>query len=258
MNSIAIVTGASSGIGREIVKMIDRDYPTIDEVWVVARREERLIELDKEVFIKLKILPLDLMIPESIEMLKEELATTDSTVALLVNAAGYGKFGEIGSLPLVEEIGMIRLNVEAMTAVTSTVLPYIKTGGKIIQIASTAGFAPQPMFGIYAATKAYVLSYSRALHEELRQRNISVTAVCPGPVNTEFFDVAETTTSVPFMQLLPKTNPKDEARHALKDSRKGKPVSTYGPISTGFRIASKLLPVGLVLLATRAYMKDRS
>lgn len=256
MRSIAIVTGTSSGIGREIVKRIDRDYPTIDEVWVVARREERLTELAKETFIKLKILTLDLALPESIDTLKAELETTKSNVKLLVNAAGYGKFGKIGELPLAEEIGMVRLNVEAMTAVTSTVLPHIQSGGKIIQIASSAAFAPQPNFGIYAATKAYVLSYSQALNEELRGKNISVTAVCPGPVETEFFDVAETTNRVPFMDTLPKTNPKDEARHALKDSQKGKAVSTYGPVATGFRIAGKLLPVGIILLATRYYMKD--
>lgn len=256
MRSIAIVTGASSGIGREIVKRIDRDYPTIDEVWVVARREERLTELVKETFIKLKILTLDLALPESIETLKAELETTKSNVKLLVNAAGYGKFGKIGELPLAEEIGMVRLNVEAMTAVTSTVLPHIQVGGKIIQIASAAAFAPQPNFGIYAATKAYVLSYSRALNEELRGKNITVTAVCPGPVKTEFFDVATTTNRVSFMDALPKTNPKDEARHALKDSQKGKAVSTYGAVATGFRIAGKLLPVGIILLATRYYMKD--
>ncbi|WP_112180198.1 SDR family NAD(P)-dependent oxidoreductase [Paraliobacillus zengyii] len=256
MGSIAIVTGASSGIGREIVKRIDRDYPAIEEVWVVARREDRLVELAKEVFIKLKILPLDVARPESIETLKTELEITKSNVKLLVNAAGYGKFGKIGSLPLDEEVGMVRLNVEAMTAVTSTVLPYILSGGKIIQIASSAAFAPQPNFGIYAATKAFVLSYSRALNEELREKNITVTAVCPGPVKTEFFDVAETSNQISFMDVLPKTNPKDEARHALKDSQKGKAISTYGSVAKGFRIASKLLPVGVILLATRYYMKD--
>lgn len=258
MSSIAIVTGASSGIGKEIVKTIDREYAKIDEVWVVARREDRLTELAADVFVPLKIIALDLAIPASIDVLKDKLAASKPNVKLLVNAAGYGKFGRVGGLPLEEEVGMVRLNCEAMTAITSTVLPYIPRGGKIIQIASSAGFAPQPNFGIYAATKAYVISYSRALHEELRERNITVTAVCPGPVKTEFFDVAESMTSVPFMSNLPKTDPKSEAKHALKDSRKGKPVSTYGPVAKGFRIATKLLPVGLLLLASRAYMKDKA
>ncbi len=255
MNRVVIVTGASSGIGREIVKTIDRDYPNIDEVWVIARRKDRLTQLSEEVFIKLKMLDLDLLQSESISDLEATLANEKPNVTLLVNAAGYGKFGKIGELPLEAELGMVKLNCEAMTAVTSVVLPYMKSGAKIIQIASSAAFAPQPNFGIYAATKAYVLSYSRALHEELRGRDISVTAACPGPVKTEFFDVAGESTRHSVIANLPKTTPEEEAIHVLRASRKGKSVSTNGPVATGFRIATKLLPVGVLLLAMRAVNK---
>lgn len=258
MHQIAIVTGASSGIGREMVKIIDREYPMIDEIWVVARREERLNQLADETFTKLKRMVLDLSQPKSVEQLEKALAATNAQVKLLINAAGYGKFGKVGEIPRDQELGMIKLNCEAMTAITGMVLPYIQSGGQIIQIASSAAFSPMPSMAVYAATKAYVLSYSRALNEELKPRNISVTAVCPGPVKTEFFDVAESHADFPLISLLPQTSAKREARHALNDSRKGKAVSTYGPLAKGFRVASKVVPAGLVLWAMGSYLKNKS
>ncbi|SEO79474.1 hypothetical protein SAMN04488134_11329 [Amphibacillus marinus] len=249
--NIAIVTGASSGIGRELVKLIDQEYASLDEIWVVARREERLTELQNEVLVKLVPCGLDLMRVSSYDELREKLDEHKPNVKLLANAAGYGKFGKIGQLSLDDELGMVRLNCEALTAVTSIVLPYIQPGGRIIQIASSAGFAPQPNFGIYAATKAYVISYSRALNEELRDRHIIVTAACPGPVETEFFDVAGESDRSSMIAGLPRTTPEQEARHVLAASRNGKAISTKGPVASGFRFLAKALPVGALLLAMR-------
>ncbi|MFT8871651.1 MAG: SDR family NAD(P)-dependent oxidoreductase [Sporolactobacillus sp.] len=258
MRNIAIITGASSGIGRAMVKEISRSDHSIEEVWLIARRGDEMKTLAGELAGPVRVMVLDLRQPESFTELASALAAGRPVVRWLVNAAGYGKFAAVGDLPLTEELGMIRLNCEALTAVTSLCLPYMPVGAHIIQIASAAAFAPQPRFGIYAATKAYVLSFSRALNEELRARCISVTAVCPGPVDTAFFQTAGSSNKGRLARFIPKSSAEAEARHALKDSRRRRSVSTYGPVATGFRVAAKLLPAALLLLAGRGMLRRAS
>ena len=188
---IAIVTGASSGMGREaVIQLADRFGGGLGEIWAVARRADRLEELRSQVPVPLRILPLDLQKPDALEQLGWQLKQQKPDVKILVNAAGYGKTGTVGSIAGEEETGMVRLNCEALCGVTSAVLPYMSRESRIIQFASAAAFLPQPGFAVYAATKAFVLSYSQALNSELKPRGITVTAVCPGPVATEFFQVA--------------------------------------------------------------------
>lgn len=187
---IAIVTGASSGMGREMVFRLADRYGGFQEIWVIGRRKERLDALDGKVPVKLRKFPLDLTKKEDLEILAAALAEKKPEVRFLVNAAGFGITGPVGSFPEEEAASMVRLNCEGLTAVTELVLPYIPDNSRILQFASAAAFMPQPGFAVYAATKAYVLSYSRALGEELRRRRIFVTAVCPGPVDTEFFGKA--------------------------------------------------------------------
>ena len=165
----------------------------------------------------------------------------------LVNASGYGKIGPVERLSLEEETGMVALNCQALCAVTRLVLPYMARKGRIIQFASAAAFLPQPDFAVYAATKSFVLSYSRALNSELKPREICVTAVCPGPVKTEFFDIAETTGSIPLYKRLVMAKPEKVAALALRDSMMGKTVSVYGPLMKAFWLISKILPHGLLL-----------
>lgn len=107
-------------------------------------------------------------------------------VKFLVNAAGFGKIGNVCDLPEKDQSGMVQVNCTALTAVTTMVLPFMPQNSRILQFASSAAFLPQPGFAVYAASKAYVLSYSRALNRELKGRKIFVTAICPGPVRTEF------------------------------------------------------------------------
>lgn len=145
-----------------------------------------------------------------------------ANVKLLVNASGFGKIGTVGNLPLDDETGMVELNCEALCAVTHMVLPYMSENSRILQFASAASFLPQPGFAIYAATKAFVLSYSRALREELRPRRIGVTAVCPGPVKTEFFDIAETTGEIPLYKRLVMADPHKVVKLAIRDCMVGK------------------------------------
>lgn len=244
---IAIVTGASSGMGREtIIQLADR-FSGIEEIWAVARRLERLEELRTQLPVPLRIFPLDLSRKESLDTLREALEQERPQVRVLVNAAGFGKIGSVGSLELQDETGMVHLNCEALCAVTHLVLPYIPDHSRIIQYASSAAFLPQPKFAVYAATKSFVLSYSRALNSELRHRDIAVTAVCPGPVRTEFFDIAETTGKIPLYKQLTMADPKKVVSLAIRDSMMGKSVSVYGPVMKAFRALSKVVPHEVLL-----------
>ena len=244
---IAIVTGASSGMGREtIIQLADR-FGGIEEIWAIARREERLEELRSQLPVPLRIFPLDLCKREALDTLKEALEQEQPQVRILVNAAGFGKIGTVGDLALEDETGMVQLNCEALCAVTHLVLPYIPDHSRIIQYASSAAFLPQPKFAIYAATKAFVLSYSRALNAELRSRDIVVTAVCPGPVKTEFFDIAETTGKIPLYKRLTMANPRKVVQLAIRDSMMGKSVSVYGPVMKAFWLLSKVVPHEVLL-----------
>ena len=247
---IAVVTGATSGMGREMVLQLSDHFP-FDEVWVIGRRMERLKELQKQTRITLRPFCLDLTRKEDLLSLEQALKESGGEVKFLVNAAGYGKIGPVGTASFEEEMGMVRLNCESLCAVTRMVLPYMPHNSRIIQFASAAAFLPQPDFAVYAATKSFVLSYSKALGEELRDRDIYVTAVCPGPVKTEFFDLAETTGQIPLYKRLVMANSRHVVRKALNDSILGRPVSVYGLTMKAFRLLSKIAPHSLLLSIMR-------
>lgn len=244
---IAVITGASSGMGREMALQIADRFSKIEEIWLIARRKERLEELKGRLPARIRCFGMDITSEEQRNKLKEALEQEKPDVKILVNSAGYGKIGKIGELTLEEECGMIRLNCEALCAITHMVLPYMRKNSRIIQLASSAAFLPQPGFGIYAATKAFVLSYSRALGAELKGKNIYVTAVCPGPVDTEFFGIAETTGSISLYKKLVMANPRKVVSKALRDSGAGKQISVYGLSMNGFRILAKVFPHGPII-----------
>lgn len=244
---IAIVTGASSGMGREAVIQIADRFRGIEEIWMVARRKERLEELDGRVPVKLRSFCLDVTDKEDLNLLEQALREEKPDVKFLVNSAGFGKIGYVGELDLESETGMIRLNCEALIAVTHMVLPFLSINSRILQFASSAAFLPQPKFAIYAATKSFVLSYSRALNTELKGRNICVTAVCPGPVNTEFFDIAETTGQISLYKRLMMADAGNVVKLALRDSMMGKSLSIYGLYMNVFYVLSKILPHSWIL-----------
>lgn len=244
---IAIVTGASSGMGRETAVQLADRFAGFGEIWLVARRMERLTELENKLPVPVKKFAIDLTDEAQLSVLSEALKKEQPDVKILVNASGYGKIGSVGKVALNEEMGMVRLNCEALCAVTHMVLPYMSKNSRIIQYASSASFLPQPGFAVYAATKAFVLSYSRALGEELKKRGIYVTAVCPGPVKTEFFDIAETTGRIPLYKRLTMADPVKVVKLAVRDSLMGKPVSVYGFAMKAFRVMCKIVPHSLIL-----------
>lgn len=239
---IAIITGASSGMGREMAVEIADRFSKIEEIWLIARRKERLEKLEVHLPARIRCFGMDITCEKQREKLKEALEQEKPDVKILVNSAGFGKIGKIGEIDMETECGMIRLNCEALCAITHMVLPYMRKNSRIIQLASSAAFLPQPKFAVYAATKSFVLSYSMALGAELKKKGICVTAVCPGPVDTEFFEIAETVSSVPLYKKLVMADPRKVVSKALRDSAGGKAVSVYGLAMNGFRILAKVFP----------------
>jgi len=169
----------------------------------------------------------------------------DPEVKTLVNAAGFGLFGNFADLPLEEQLNMMELNNKALVAMTYATLPYMYEGGEIYEFASIAAMQPIPFLNIYAATKAFALSFSRALNRELADRGIKVMAICPCWVETEFFDRANRYAQIPYYSKI--WNPRDVVRTAIRDMRKGKDVSVHGATIQAQYLLSKLAPHKLVM-----------
>ena len=246
--NIAIITGASSGMGRDFVYQIAKKTRTLDEIWVIARRKDRLEELSVSVTnVKIRSIPIDITDKNELDKLGRLLQDKKPTIRILVNSAGYGMIGKFAEIPD-DNIGMCNLNCVALTGILNMCIPYMnQKRGNIINLASSAGFLPQPSFAVYAATKAYVLSLSIALGRELANTGIKVTAVCPGPVSTEFFGRAETYHQVKLYKKLFYANSSKVVALALRDSTKGKPVSVYGVTFKGFRLLCKILPQSFII-----------
>lgn len=248
---IAVVTGASSGIGREFVRQIAVKYRTIEEIWVIARRADRLLELKHELETeKVRIRPIvcDVADNDAINKYRDMLSELKPSVRMLVNAAGYGTIGRFEEITEQDNTGMCEVNCTALTRMISITLPYMNCErSNIINIASSAAFVPQPSFAVYAATKSYVLSLSTALNKELRGRGIAVTAVCPGPVDTEFFDIAERQHSVKLYKKIFRAKAPDVVRLALKDAYHSSHISVYSFTMKAFRVLCKLLPHNFVV-----------
>ncbi len=186
---IAIVTGASSGMGREFLLRIDKEYK-LDQIWAIARNKERLDQLQNWATTPIRTFSLDLTDPASIDVIAAALGEEQPWVQLLINCSGFGKFGTFESIDQRDNTGMIDLNCRSYVAMTQTVLPYMNRRGIILNVDSMSAFMPLPHVAIYAATKAFVLSWSRALNVELRPRGIRSIAFCPYWVMTSFFDRA--------------------------------------------------------------------
>ncbi len=242
---IAVITGASSGMGREFVRQLSSEEK-FDEIWVIARRLDRLEELKAEIGENIRPIALDLTKQDSINEYKEMLESVNPEVAVLVNAGGYGKFDAFERLTLEEQLGMIDLNAKALTAMTYVTLPYLKRGSRVYQMGSLSSFQPVPYIGVYGATKSYVLSFTRAINAELRHTGIKMMAVCPGWVKTEFFDRAVVDEGVITYYNQFFTSEQVVTR-AIKDMKKGKDVSVCGPMIRAQVLLTKLLPHRLVM-----------
>ena len=241
---IAVITGASSGMGREFVYALDRDEE-FDELWVIARREQRLLELKEKCRAKIRPIVLDLQTRESFALYRQLLEQEKPEIAVLVNAAGFGLFGAFMDIDMDRQLDIIDLNSRALTAMCYMSVPYMKKGSRIYNMGSMSSWQPVPYINVYGASKAYVLNFSRALGVELKDRGIRVMAVCPGWITTEFFDHAihDDTISY-FNRYYP---PEQVIEKALKDMKKGKNASVLGFPERVQVLLVKLLPVGFVM-----------
>ncbi len=241
---IAVITGASSGMGREFVNAIDREYE-LDELWVIARRAERLEELKENCKTPVRALSWDLTNPDSFGQYQKLLEEEKPEIRLLVNAAGYGLFGTFEEMELNNQLGIIDLNDKALTAFCLMSLPYMKNGDEIINMGSNSSWQPVPYLTVYAASKAYVLSFSRALGRELKNRGIHVMCVCPGWIKTEFMDRAVHDNTISYYDRW--YTAKEVIDQAMADLKKKKKVSILGaPVRRQVRLV-KHLPTDLVM-----------
>lgn len=244
----AIITGASSGLGKEYAAAVSRIRTDIEEIWLIARREDKLSETAAELDCKTRILPLDITSDDSLNQYKSLLKQENPEVALLINNAGFGRLGRFDKLSAAENAGMVRLNCEALTAVTSITLPFMKRGTEIINSCSIAAFAPNTRMAVYSSTKAYVLSLSKALRSELKPLGINVLAVCPGPMDTEFLPTAGIAPgSSRTFDMLPRVKPKVMAEKSLKASKHRKSVYTNLLFYKFYRVIAKVLPHSIVM-----------
>ncbi|MCR5663254.1 MAG: SDR family NAD(P)-dependent oxidoreductase [Oscillospiraceae bacterium] len=241
---IAVVTGASAGIGREFVLALDRQE-SFDEIWVVARRKERLEELRAECRNPVRPVALDLSDLDSVEEYRALLEREKPHVHILVNAAGCGVFGLFAEKELQKQLDSAKLNALALTAMCHASLPYMEKGDSIVNMGSNSAWQPVPVQAVYGASKSYVLSFSRALWRELRPRGIHVMCVCPGWIKTEFQQHAQHDAYIRYVDRW--YGPEEVAAQALRDLKKKKLVSILGhPVRRQVRLV-KFLPVRLVM-----------
>ena len=234
MKKIAIITGASSGMGKDFAIQMAQDYQylNIDEIWLIARRLDRLTETAEKIAKingapKAKPLSIDISGKDGALRFKalldaEKSISSDFEITVLVNNAGFGTYGPFEETPVEKEMEMIELNCTSLTGITGYSLPYMNENSFIINTASMAAFAPLGNFAVYGGTKAYVLSYSLALAAELKPRGISVCALCPGSVSTEFANVASNGAR---KEVLHGFSSEKTVRHCLKKAFSGKHIA---------------------------------
>ena len=243
----AVITGASSGLGIELALAAEKKFPDIECFWLVARRVDRLQETADRLGCKTLLISADLSSDEGLNEYRAALEREKPDVRLLVNNAGLGFLGDVAESDPGEQARMIDVNVRALTVMTTVTLPYMGRGAMIVNTSSIASFCPNPRMTVYSSTKAFVTSFTRGLAEELRPRGISVTAVCPGPMDTEFISVARITGNSKAFNALPYCDPKKVAEGTMDAAAVGRVVYTPQAFYKFYRFVAKLLPHSLVV-----------
>ncbi len=248
-DTTVVITGASSGIGSELARgLARRGFPLL----LVARRRERLDDLANEVgqeySVAVEVMPLDLGAVEGRAKLAERLRS--EPIAGLCNSAGFGTSGVFYTLPVERESEEVTLNALALTELTHAALPGMveRGAGAVMNIASIAAFQPIPFMAVYSATKAYVQTFSEAVHEELHGTGVSVTVLCPGPVPTEWAEIANAERfSVPLAQV----SPRDVAEAAIGGMLAGKRSVVPGIVPKVVSAGGRFAPRSLLLPGIR-------
>lgn len=217
---IAIVTGATGGIGKEFVKELLREE--VDEIWAIGRNKSKLAELTKEFGEKIKEISIDLSKVNELDILESLLQSEKPNVSFLVNNAGMAKMGEYNEFSNEEIEKTVSINCTAAVLMCNMCIPYMQSGSHILNISSAASFQPLPYLNLYSCTKTFLTYYSRSLNLELKSKKISVTAVCPGWVDTDLLEKERNGRPIKFKGL---TTKEVVVKYAIKDSKKGKDMS---------------------------------
>ena len=236
MKKITIITGASSGLGAEFARQIyaslrEESYP--QELWLIARSPENLAAVSAELTgkpIAVRVFAMDIRGQDGVHkvqtLLETEAAAGDFCIDTIINNAGFGTYGPFAETDIDREMQMIDLNCTTLTGICGRALPYVQKGSRIINVASLAAFLPLGNFAVYAATKSYVLSFSVALAAELKDTGVSVCALCPGSVSTNFANIAS---NGKRKEVLHGRDPVKVVAHCLRVSRKGKKIALWAP-----------------------------
>lgn len=257
MTTIAIVTGASSGLGEELVRQLDAGaFGRLDQIWAIARRADRLEALASSCVTPVRPLALDLADPASYDAFQAALdEQPDAVVALLANNAGFGAFGDFASVPGQDNADMVRLLALAPVELTYRALPRMRPGSRVLNVASVAAFLPQPQLSVYSACKRFVLDLSRALDAELGAVGIHVTALCPRFMRTGFLDHAgDDGVAARMSRLTGFERPERVAARALAAARAGRALCIPSAGMRALYVAAKLLPYPVALGVERALM----
>lgn len=246
MKSIAIITGASSGVGREFARQLDATEG-LDEIWLVARRREVLEEVAASLATTARVLPLDLTKMASFSQLSALLQEEGPDVRWLVNSAGFGKFGAFQDIDEKATADMVRLNCLGVVEACYQVLPHMSAGSRIINLASIAGVVPQPRLTVYSATKGFVLDFSRTLDHELTPAGIHVTALCPKFMHTGFLDDPGDEEAARAMTMIGFEPVKHVVRSALRYARRGWPLCIPAWDLKAAHVITKILPTTWVM-----------
>ncbi|MDE6759948.1 MAG: SDR family NAD(P)-dependent oxidoreductase [Lachnospiraceae bacterium] len=237
MKKIVILTGATGGLGREFLKQIMNE--NIDEVWAIARNEQKLSELREKYGKKVTPIPLDLSDLEGIKQLENRLRESNPQVMYLINNAGLAKMGKYNDFSIEEIDKTINVNCKAPVMLAKLCIPYMVKGSRILNITSASAFQPNPYINLYAASKAFERSYSRALNIELERTGITSIAVCPGWIDTELLQKEINGKSVRFPGLVTADR---VVKQAIRDAKKGKDMSVCSLYVKCQHVNVKLLP----------------
>ncbi len=251
---LAIITGASSGIGREVALQL-KQRKEADAFWLIARRRDRLEALAKELDAPCEIIEADLIQKEGLQTVYDKLDAEQPAVSYLFNGAGFGKFGGYDEISLDTAERMIDLNVKALVLLTHKILPFMEKGGKMIQMGSASCFTPLPYFNVYASTKSFVLHYTKALRFEAKKQGVTVTCFCPGWVDTEFLGIATYEKGITHPKegtYKPLLKTDKVVKGALKAAKRGKVMYTTNWYTKLQHLLFKILPDGLL---SRVWMK---
>ena len=237
---IAIITGASSGIGYEFARQIDKK--NYEEIWLIGRRAEKLKDLSEKSQTRARIFALDLCEEKSFEILKKELESSNKKIGLLINSAGMGENDYFKNTSFDDDMKTLDLNIKALTAMTKISLDFFQKDGIILNIASSAAFIPQAKFALYAASKSYVLSFSRAVRREFKDIKISV--LCPNRVETEFLEKSNNNSG--GIKNLGNENLEKMVEKAIKKMGKKDLITTH-PSAKILLIISKIFPHSFIM-----------